>query len=67
MIVIKIDAEYTPELREFVMKLFGRFNVVSFTAVDDEEKTTGPQVRSGATDKDLSSAVSAAVDKVKHV
>lgn len=65
MIVIKIDEELTEDLKSAINDLIVRFNVISFTN-QEEEAETGQQVRSGATGNDLSSAVSAAVDRVKR-
>lgn len=68
MLVIKIDEEYTPELRDAVMKLIGQFNVVSFS-VDDAEQgqyTVDPKLRASSDSEELGAALSAAVDRVRR-
>jgi hypothetical protein len=64
MLVIKIDEAKTQELLDDVMTLVSKYNVVHFSWEADT-KVTPAEVRSGATGKDLSAAVSAAVDKVQ--
>lgn len=65
MIVIKIDDDYTPELKDAIQNLFGRFNVVNISVNETDEKpaTIDPKTRVGGESSDLGAGLSSAVDR----
>jgi hypothetical protein len=64
MLVIKLDEENTPEIRERLSKIVALFKVVSFAWEDDNKAPERP--RPGATGQDLGSSLSSAVDRISR-
>jgi hypothetical protein len=63
MLVIKLDEENTPEIRERLSKIVSMFKVVSF-AWEDEKIPERP--RPNQTGQDLGTSLSSAVDRLSR-